>query len=280
MALIIGCYGTWLALIFMAPLALNLVLLPFVIALQSSLQHEVLHGHPFTNQRLNAALALPSLNIVIPYARFRDTHLAHHHDARLTDPYDDPESNYLDPDVWRRLPWILRAVLRANNTLVGRLVLGPFIGTIMFFRTELRSGTAKTGLQWCGHLCVVAGILSFVVVSPMPLWAYGISAYFGLSLLKLRTFLEHQAAERCTGRTAIVESAGLFGFLFLNNNLHVVHHKHPRVSWHQLPALYRANRAGYLARNAGYFYPSYGAILRKYAFRCKDPVAHPLWQKR
>jgi hypothetical protein len=22
-------------------------------------------------------------------------------DARLTDPYDDPESNYLDPAVWR-----------------------------------------------------------------------------------------------------------------------------------------------------------------------------------
>ena len=31
-------------------------------------------------------------------------HLAHHRDAMLTDPYDDPESNYLDPAVWAGEP--------------------------------------------------------------------------------------------------------------------------------------------------------------------------------
>ncbi len=35
-------------------------------------------------------------------------HMAHHRDAILTDPYDDPESNYLDPAVWARLPRPLR----------------------------------------------------------------------------------------------------------------------------------------------------------------------------
>jgi fatty acid desaturase len=40
----------------------------------------------------------------VPYLRFRDTHLAHHHDPNLTDPYDDPESNFQDPAVWARTP--------------------------------------------------------------------------------------------------------------------------------------------------------------------------------
>ena len=42
LALIIGCYGTWLALIFMAPLGVCLVLLPFVIALQYGVETKTL----------------------------------------------------------------------------------------------------------------------------------------------------------------------------------------------------------------------------------------------
>lgn len=280
LALILGCYATWVALLFAAPLWLALPLLAPVIALQSSLQHEVLHGHPFRNQQINEALVWPSLNIVIPYARFRDTHLAHHHDAMLTDPYDDPESNYFDPNVWGSLPRILQLALGWNNTLIGRMVLGPLIGTISFAGAEIKVGSREIALQWLAHLPAVIGVLTIVSLSQMPLWAYAISAYVGLSILKIRTFLEHQASERCTGRTAIVESSGIFGFLFLNNNLHVVHHKHPNVAWYRLPALYRANRARYLHRNGGYFYPSYAAIFKAYAFRPKDPVAHPLFQKR
>ena len=53
-------------------------------------------GIRFKNIHLNAALVFPALSFTIPYMRFRDTHLAHHVDSRLTDPYDDPESCYLD----------------------------------------------------------------------------------------------------------------------------------------------------------------------------------------
>lgn len=135
-------------------------------------------------------------------------------------------------------------------------------------------------MQWLGHLPAMIAVLAVVSASPTPLWTYAVSAYFGLAILKLRTFLEHTAHDRCSHRTAIVESSGIFGFLFLHNNLHVVHHKHPSVSWHKLPALYRANRTAFLERNGGYFYPSYAAIFRAYALRPKDPVAHPLFSKR
>lgn len=279
-ALLFGCYALWALLLFAGPVWLAALLLGPVIALQSSLQHEVLHGHPFPNQTLNEALVWPSLNLVIPYNRFRDTHLQHHNDARLTDPYDDPESNYLDPEVWGALPAWRQAIYQCNNTLIGRLALGPLIGTITFLKSDLLSGDRKIYLQWAAHLPAMTGVMAIVHLSQLPLWLYAITAYIGLSILKLRTFLEHQASERCSGRTAIVESGGVFGFLFLNNNLHSVHHKHPKVAWYRLPALYRANRDHYLQRNGGYFYPSYGAIFRRYALKTKDPVAHPLWQRR
>lgn len=280
LSLIFACYAAWFTLLFFAPIWVAIPLLAAVIALQSSLQHEVLHGHPFRNQWANEALVFPSLNIVIPYARFRDTHLAHHQDAILTDPYDDPESNYLDPETWARLPKVVQAILGFNNTLSGRILFGPLIGTLSFLWLEMKNGTRTIALQWVGHVLVATAFLTVVYLSQTPIWAYAIAAYLGLSLLKIRTFLEHQASERWTGRTAIVECSGILGFLFLNNNLHVVHHKFPKVAWHKLPALYRANREQFLQRNGGYFYPSYGAIFRAYAFRRKDPVAHPLFQKR
>jgi fatty acid desaturase len=113
----------------------------------------------------------------------------------------------------------------------------------------------------------------------MPVWAYLLAAYLGLSLLKLRTFLEHQAHARASGRSVIIEDRGPLAFLFLNNNLHVVHHMHPDVPWYTLPAVYRARKDHYLRRNGGYLFRSYGQIFRLYLWRAKDPVPHPLWPR-
>jgi fatty acid desaturase len=111
----------------------------------------------------------------------------------------------------------------------------------------------------------------------MPLWAYLAACYAGLSILKIRTFLEHQAHERARARTVIIEDRGLLAFLFLNNNLHVVHHMHPKLPWYRLPQIYFNNRDKYLRRNDGYRYASYGEIFRRHLLRAKDPVPHPLY---
>ena len=58
--------------------------------------------------------------------------------------------------------------------------------------------------------------ISLLAVSEMPFWAYLLSAYLGLSLLKIRTFLEHQAHEKARGRTVIIEDRGPLALLFLN----------------------------------------------------------------
>ena len=98
--------------------------------------------------------------------------------------------------------------------------------------------------------------------------------------MKIRTFLEHRAHEDCHSRTVVIEDRGPLAWLFLNNNLHIVHHLHPGVPWYALPRLYRENRDRYLEVNQGYFYRSYKEVFVRYLLRRKDPVPHPLWSSR
>lgn len=286
--LLIGaCYLAWgLATTVIAAfwLPAGIVAAGLAIALFASLQHEVIHGHPFRDQRLNAALVFPALTLVIPYGRFRDMHMDHHRDATLTDPYEDPETNYFDPDIWETLPRLVQMVLAINNTLAGRLILGPLVGQITFMLNDLRAAResdVRILPAWLWHIPALIPVLAWLIwVAAMPFWAYLVAAYMGLSILKIRTFLEHQAHERARGRTVIIEDRGPLAFMFLNNNLHVVHHMHPKVPWYRLPALYFGNRERYVARNDGYLYRSYGEIFRRYLFAAKDPVPHPIWRGR
>lgn len=274
-----GCWGLGTTTLYgWSPLA-GILLTTLAIAQFSSLQHEVLHGHPFRHRALNEAMVFPGLTLTVPYGRFRDTHLAHHHDPILTDPYDDPESNYFDPKVWARLPRWAQALFRANNTLLGRITLGPILGNLLWLKSELaliRTGDAAVRRDWALHGAGVVLVVLWLWAAAMPWWAYLLAAWGGHGLLKIRTFLEHRAHEAARARTVVIEDRGPLALLFLNNNLHVVHHMHPNVPWYRLPALYAANKDHYLRRNDGYRYASYAEIFRRHLLRAKDPVPHPL----
>ena len=286
LGLLVLCYALWgLGTTGVAgiSLPLGMVLVTLAAVLHSSLSHEALHGHPTRWRALNEALVFPALTLVIPYRRFRDTHLAHHHDAILTDPYDDPESNYLEAGVWERLSAPMRAVLSFNNRLIGRLLIGPLVGQVAFMVSDwraIRGGDRKVLAGWLWHGPALAlVVLWMAALGQMPLWAFLLSTYAALSILKIRTFLEHQAHLRARGRTVIIEDRGLLALLFLNNNLHVVHHMHPKLPWYRLPKLYFGNRARYLACNDAYMFPSYAEVFRRYLFKAKDTVPHPLWRR-
>ena len=279
LALAFGCYALFAICLFVLPIWAAIVVLAPVIALHASLTHEVVHGHPFASAHLNAALVFPALTLTVPFARFKATHLAHHRDEYLTDPYDDPESNYMDPNVWVRLPRPVQALLRFNNRLVGRLLIGPLLGQLFWMASDLRAARAgdRAVLRgWLWHLPAAALVLAVVWAAPLPIWAYLVAAYGGHALLRLRTYLEHQAHDLARARTVIVEDKGPLALLFLNNNLHVVHHMHPKLPWYELPRLYDANRSHYLRRNEGYRFASYASVIRRHFWRAKDPVPHPL----
>ena len=284
LAVLAGTYAVWAlgtSLAYAALPPLGFLVTTLAITQFSSLQHEALHGHPFRWRRLNEALVFPALTVFVPYGRFRDTHLAHHRDERLTDPYDDPEANYLDPAVWARLSRPMRALLRANNTLLGRILLGPAISTWAFGRGDIRAirdGDRAVAASWAAH---AAGLV------PVGLWLWAMpgigvvgylgAAYLAYGLLKIRTFLEHRAHEKVRGRTVIVEDRGPLAFLFLNNSLHAVHHAKPGLAWYRLPALYRERQEEWRRRNEAYLYRSYGEIFARFLLSAKDPVPHPLW---
>lgn len=262
-------------------IVLSLLLTTLSVTQFSSLQHEVLHGHPFASKRLNEALVFVGITFFVPYARFRDTHLVHHYDPNLTDPYDDPEANYLDPAVWANLRPAVQWLLRANNTLCGRILLGPAVSMWSFCATDIaaiRLGNRAILAAWLWHGIGVGLVLAWLAAcASMPIWAYVLAAYIGFGLLKIRTFLEHRAHEICRARSVIVEDRGLLALLFLNNNLHAVHHMHPGAAWYKLPGIYAARRAHYLRRNDAYVYKNYYQIFRSFLFTAKDPVPHPVW---
>ena len=279
----LACWGLWLLGVFVLPMASMLlagVVLTLVLVSQSSLSHEALHGHPFASRRVNDGLAIVSLGLLVPYIRFRDTHLAHHIDERLTDPYDDPETNFYDPAVWARMAHWQQQIMQLNNTLLGRMLIGPLISQVMFMRgdwREMRQGNRAIIGAWGIHLLSSALVITVVVTSPMPIWIYLMCCYFAMSVLKIRTFLEHRAHQYSTARTVIIDDKGPLAFLFLNNNLHAVHHLHPQVAWYNLPRLYRDNTDSYDRFNEDYNYRSYAQVIARYFVKAKDPVPHTLW---
>ena len=284
-ALIVACYAIWFAAtaaVGTAPPAFAvLALAPAILAtaLHASLQHEALHGHPTRSAALNEALVFPALGLAYPYRRFRELHLRHHHDERLTDPWDDPESWYLTAGRVRTLPPPFRVALEANRTLLGRMILGPWLGAAGLLARDLpalRAGEARILDAWLRHLAGVVAVLLWLGAVGVPIWLYVVGvAWPAAALIYVRTFIEHRAAVDPGHRTAIVEAGRFWSLLFLNNNLHAVHHAAPTLPWHRLPERWRARRGAVLARNGGHSVPGYGPVFRRWLFSPREPLAHP-----
>ena len=197
------------------PTLVVLVVGALLVTLQSSLQHEFIHGHPTRWRSFNRALASVPLSLWLPFESYRRSHLVHHCDEQLTDPLDDPESYYWTAAEWRALGPIGRLVVSAHTTLAGRLLLGPAWNIGRYLRAEARAvmaGDLHRRRIWARHALAVAALLVWVVVicGVDPLLYLAI-VYAGTAILLLRSFAEHRAKEGVFERTAIVENACFFG---------------------------------------------------------------------
>ncbi len=258
------------------------VILPigaYTACLHSSLQHEVLHGHPTRNRLVNEALVFVTPHLWLPYGRYRDTHLAHHNDAHLTCPVQDPESYYLLPESWEAMAGPKKILYRFNNTLFGRMSIGPAVGMIRFWYAEFQKiSRGEYRLLKCWGLYFLSSflVLSYVVWCGMPISHYIVLiAYPAISLALVRSFCEHQAVADVGARTIVVEASPFWSLLFLNNNLHIAHHDRPSLPWYALPEFYQNRRGEFLRKNHNYIMNGYREIFRRYFFVCKEPVCHP-----
>lgn len=249
-------------------------------AWHASLQHEVIHGHPTPLPWLNRIIAGPPLLVWLPYSYYRRSHLAHHRDEVLTDPFNDPESFYVSRDEWRRASRLRRRLLVALNTLAGRLVLGPPVYAtktlINSFMERVKGESVLNRLTRINAL-ISQGLIVLVGVQMAgvdPVAYVVFVMYPATSLLLLRSFAEHRVADAAEHRSIIVEAGGFFDWLFLSNNLHAVHHERPGLPWYALRNAYTMRRDAVLERNGGYIFADYKKLLVKYAFVPRDHPAH------
>ncbi len=281
--LVVATYAGWLAstsLYGRWPLWIVAPLTAVLVTLHGSLQHEIVHGHPTRWGSLNRLFAVVPLSLWLPYDRYRQSHLAHHIDARLTDPLDDPESYYWTAAAWGRLTPIGRTIVRMQQTLAGRVTVGAFWTIGRFWCAEwhkLLRNEPGVRAAWLEHLLWCVPVIVWVkVVCGMPLWVYGLTmAIPGTSLTLIRSFAEHRARTPVRYRVAIVEGSWILGPLYLFNNLHALHHEAPGIPWYEYPARYRLHRERLIKENGGLVYRTYFDVARRFLLRAHDAPVHP-----
>ena len=279
----VAVYAGWLALTWYhhaLPWWLVLPLGGWLVAWHGSLQHEAIHSHPTRLQALNTALAMAPLALWLPFPLYRSRHLRHHAIPHLTDPATDPESFYFDAPRWQGFGPSRRFLFRIHNTLAGRLLLGPALTMLAFWREEgARFVRGEPGCMriWASHVVLSALVLLWVMgVCGIPLWAYVmLYVYPGTALILLRSYYEHRPAADQAQRTAIVEAGPLMTLLYLGNNFHALHHERPGIPWYDLPRIYRAERQRVLADNGDFLFAGYIDIVRRFLWREKDSPLHP-----
>jgi fatty acid desaturase len=181
---------------------------------------------------------------------------------------------------WARMGPFQRRVLMFNQTMAGRLLIGPMLRLWTLARKESRrvgQGDYSHLPHWAVHVVALGVLFGFISgICGFPWWQYCLLvAYPGLSLGLLRAFTEHRAAEDSQERTASVESNVLFGLMYLYNNLHVAHHLKPAMPWYEIPRFYRANRQQLLANNGNFVYPGYALLAGRYFLTPVFSPVHP-----
>jgi fatty acid desaturase len=276
-------YTAWaLLVIFSArlPWPVLAVLAAYVLAWHFSLQHEAIHGWKSLPLRWRTAVVWLPIGGWLPFELYKRAHTTHHNDPMLTYPGEDTETQYHRAADWAAYSSIWRGILLFNQTLIGRLTIGPLLRLrkqVIIEWTLLKAGNRRNLPIWGRFGLGLAAVLLFVhEAGGMPVWKYYlVFVYPGMSLGMLRAFIEHRWGEDPAERIASVESNGLFGLLFLWNNLHIVHHLYPAMPWFAIPRFYRRNRRALLDHNGHYVFRGYGQIARQWLIKPVFVPIHP-----
>ncbi len=249
-----------------------------LVILYASLQHEVIHGHPTPWLTFNHSLVFLSLGLIVPFNCFKESHLLHHRNRYLTDPYDDPESYFMSQRDWSECSPSVKAILKLNNYLLVRLIFGPLIMIVRMLKSDYQLSKQYKRIKsaWIQHLISLTLVISILCLTNFPilLYIFGV-AYPASSILMLRSYIEHTPEEEIRNRSAIIKSNKIMQLLYLNNNFHRVHHDYPDIAWYKLPKLFREK----YNNDTTHVYDGYFSLLKRYAFKQHFPVKHPFLLK-
>src|SRR5277367_3869116 len=110
----------------------------YLTAWHFSLQHEAIHSFRGIPAWLRFAVVFPPLGLWFPYPLYRKSHTTHHRDIHLTIPGVDTESYYVLKSDWERMGPIKRGLLTFNQTMVGRMLIGPALRLWILISKETR----------------------------------------------------------------------------------------------------------------------------------------------
>ncbi|VEC80028.1 fatty acid desaturase [Raoultella ornithinolytica] len=148
--------------------------------------------------------------------------------------------------------------------------------TLVSAANAFRYRQGKAMLMWLVHGGLLAALLTWMARCDFsPLYFVVVISYPALALTKIRSFLEHRAADDPLARSVINEAGLLWRVLFLNLNYHSVHHDLPGVPWYGLRKIYLLERDRYQQRNHGFVVRGYGEWLRAFFFHAVAVNAHP-----
>jgi len=277
-------YGGWLATVFLhkqMPWWATFALLTWFGAWHLSLQHELVHGHPFRNSKLNAALASLSPTMWVPFLSFKRDHISHHN-STLTHPKLDTESYYSMPEQWQHSGRFLRSIYWANRTIAFRLTIWSVFSTVQYFfadawRAIRNVDNARSA--WVLHIPALIAVTYIVNnLAGMSMIEYLIGGVFAShSLNMMRSFAEHKTLGDESTRTAMIDAGRVMSLLMLNNNLHIAHHDEPSAPWYKVPEVAERLNAFERAQKIDALYKGgYGELLRRFTFK---PYDQPVYSK-
>ena len=245
-----------------------------------SMQHEVLHGHPFKNQFLNDAIGSIPVTLWIPYLAFKKDH-HEHHKSDLTNPELDNESYYVTQEQWDDAGPIRRAAWTANRTILFRMFVWTIVSTISYVTLVLKRAIRNEQgdrLAVALHIVGVASVVYLVSLSSMPLWQFALGTVYGGRILNaIRPFPEHKYQSGVETKTAMIMAGPVMSLLMLNNNLHIAHHDDPKIPWYRVNEFSKRVNAVERAREAGVLYEGgYAEVFRKFSF---TPVDSPVRER-
>ncbi len=277
-------YVGWFATVFthkQLPWWATFALLTWFGAWHLSLQHELVHGHPFQNPKFNAALASLSVTLWVPFLSFKRDHISHHN-TTLTHPELDTESYYSLPEKWQKSNRLLRTIYWANRTLAFRLTVWSVFSAVQYFvadawRAIRNVDNARSA--WLLHIPALIAVTFLVTqAADMSVLEYLVGGVFGShSLNMMRSFSEHKTLGNETTRTAMIDAGWLMSILMLNNNLHIAHHDEPSTPGYLGPETAERTTAYERAEKIDSLYKGgYGEIIRRFTFK---PYDQPVYSK-
>jgi fatty acid desaturase len=283
LAVVIAVYGLTVLTVLRYDVLTPWLAVPMLAVLGAwhlSMQHEVLHGHPFKNQFLNDAIGGIPVTLWIPYLAFKKDHYEHHL-SDLTNPALDNESYYVSQEQWDKAGRIRRAAWTANRTILFRMFVWTIVSTITYVLSVLKRavrGEKGDRLAVALHVVGLVFVVYLVSLSSMPLWQFALGTLYGGRILNaIRPFPEHKYQSGVETRTAMIMAGRFMSLLMLNNNLHVAHHDEPGVPWYRYDKLMQRVNAVERARAAGVLYEGgYAEVFRRFSF---TPVDSPVRER-